>query len=190
MKRYALLSFCFLSFTLAFSQEAPKEVSKEYRATPEKINDLVHTRLDARFDYSKSQLNGKVWITLKPHFYATDSLALDAKAMDIKSVSIVKGTKNSPLKYTYNGWVLNIRLDKTYKGGEPYTVYIDYTAKPNELQAKAVLLSQMPRDCILSTHWVKKKTSLHRSGHKEKLRQHLYGYLPLTSRTKRPLTRS
>ena len=136
MKRYALLSFCFLSFTIAFSQEAPKEVSKEYRATPEKINDLVHTKLDARFDYSKSQLNGKVWITLKPHFYATDSLALDAKAMDIKSVSIVKGTKNNPLKFTYNGWVLNIRLDKTYKGGEPYTVYIDYTAKPNEFTGK------------------------------------------------------
>ncbi|HJW16882.1 MAG TPA: M1 family aminopeptidase, partial [Flavisolibacter sp.] len=136
MKRYALLSFCLLNLSLAFSQQAQKEVSKEYRATPEKINDLVHTKLDAHFDYSKSQLNGKVWITLKPHFYATDSLALDAKAMDIKSVSIVKGTKNSPLKFTYNGWVLNIQLDKMYKSSEQYTIYIDYTAKPNEFTGK------------------------------------------------------
>ncbi len=36
-------------------------------------------------------LNGKAWITLKPHFYATDSLALDAKGMEIKKVAIVKG---------------------------------------------------------------------------------------------------
>jgi aminopeptidase N len=135
MKRYALLSFLLLPFA-AFSQQAPKEVSKEYRATSEKINDLVHTRLDARFDYSKSQLNGKVWITLKPHFYATDSLALDAKGMDIKNVSIVKGGKNTPLKYNYDGMFLNIQLDKTYKGGEEYTVYVDYTAKPDEYKGK------------------------------------------------------
>ena len=41
---------------------------KIYRETPVKINDLVHTKLDASFDYSKSYLNGKVWLTLKPHF--------------------------------------------------------------------------------------------------------------------------
>ena len=120
----------------AFSQEDQKELLKEYRATAEKINDLVHTKLDAHFDYSKSQLNGKVWITLKPHFYATDSLALDAKGMDIKSVSIVKGTKSTPLKFQYDGMILNIKLDKSYKGGEQYTVYIDYTAKPDEYTGK------------------------------------------------------
>ena len=120
----------------AFSQEDQKELLKEYRATAEKINDLVHTKLDAHFDYSKSQLNGKVWITLKPHFYATDSLALDAKGMDIKSVSIVKASKSTPLKFQYDGMILNIKLDKSYKGGEQYTVYIDYTAKPDEYTGK------------------------------------------------------
>src|SRR6476659_1086837 len=132
MKRYALLSFCFLSFSLAFSQEAPKEVSKEYRATPEKINDLVHTKIDARFDYSKSQLNGKVWITLKPHFYPTDTLSLDAKGMDIPQVAMVRNNKNQALQYDYDGMVLRIRLDKKYRNNETYTIYIDYTAKPDE----------------------------------------------------------
>jgi aminopeptidase N len=136
MKRFLLLSFFLLAFAAAFSQEDQKELLKEYRATAEKINDLVHTKLDAKFDYSKSQLNGKVWITLKPHFYATDSLALDAKGMDVKSVSMVKGNKNSPLKFQYDGMILNVRLDKSYKGGEQYTVYIDYTAKPNEYTGK------------------------------------------------------
>ena len=42
----------------------------------------------------------------------------------------------TPLKYDYDGMMLNIKLNKTYKGGEKYTIYIDYTSKPNELKVK------------------------------------------------------
>ncbi len=106
------------------------------RESNPKVNDLVHTKLDVRFDYAKSYLYGKAWITLKPHFYSTDSLLLDAKGMEIKEVSIIKGAAKSKLKYAYNGKELRITLDKTYKGGENYTVYIDYISKPDELEAK------------------------------------------------------
>jgi aminopeptidase N len=137
MKRHILLLISFFTAAIAWAQiPQQKEPPKIYRSTSEKINDLVHTKLDARFDFQKAHMYGKVWITLKPHFYPTDSLALDAKGMDIKQVSIVKNGKNTPLKYNYDGWILDIHLDKTYKGGEEYTVYIDYTAKPDELQVK------------------------------------------------------
>jgi aminopeptidase N len=109
---------------------------KIYRATATKINDLVHTKLDAKFDFNTSYMYGKVWITLKPHFYSTDSLRLDAKGMDIHKIAIVKNGKESPLKYDYDGWQLNIHLDKKYKGGEQYTVFIDYTSKPNEVKVQ------------------------------------------------------
>lgn len=109
---------------------------KIYRSFPTKINDLVHTKLDAKFDYSKSYLNGKVWLTLKPHFYATDSLQLDAKGMNIYSVAMVKAGKNIPLKYSYDSMFLSIQLDRTYKKDESYTVYIDYTAKPDEFKSE------------------------------------------------------
>lgn len=109
---------------------------KIYRSFPTKINDLVHTKLDAKFDYSKSYLNGKVWLTLKPHFYATDSLQLDAKGMNIYSVAMVKAGKNIPLKYSYDSMFLSIQLDRTYKKDESYTVYIDYTAKPDEFRSE------------------------------------------------------
>lgn len=105
-----------------------------YRAFPEKINDLVHTKLEARFDYEKSYMYGKVWITLTPHFYSVDSLTLDAKGMDIKAVGIVKGTVTSPAKYRYDGKQIFIKLDKTYQRGQQYKVYVDYTAKPEELE--------------------------------------------------------
>lgn len=109
---------------------------KEYRETATRINDLVHTKLDAKFDYNKAWLNGRVWITLKPHFYATDSLTLDAKGMEIHKVAGVKGTALKELKYKYDGWQLRITLDKKYKADEVYTVYIDYTARPNEIKVK------------------------------------------------------
>jgi aminopeptidase N len=123
----------------AFAQPKPEvdtSWKKEYRETATKINNLVHTKLEVRPDFSKSYLYGKVWITLKPHFYATDSLNLDAKGMTLNKVALIKGTQQIPLKYEYNDWNIRIKLDRTYKANEAYTIYIDYTAKPDEFEAK------------------------------------------------------
>ena len=109
---------------------------KEYRESAPRINDLVHTKLDVKFDYDHSYLNGKAWITLTPHFYSTDSLTLDAKGMDIHKVAMMSGAAMKELKYKYDGWFLRINLDKKYSGGQKYTVFIDYTAKPNEVDVK------------------------------------------------------
>ena len=111
-------------------------VNEQYRETATRINDLIHTKLDVKFDFNKSYLYGKAWITLKPHFYTTDSLTLDAKGMDIKKVAIVKGTSSRDLKYNYDGWQIKINLDKLYKASEKYTIYIDYTSKPDEVKVK------------------------------------------------------
>ena len=123
----------------SFAQaDIPADTSwkKEYRATATRINDLVHTKLAVKFDYDKAYMYGKAWITLKPHFYPTDSLTLDAKGMDIKDVSIVNGSATRPLKYDYDSLQLHIRLGKTYTRNEQYTVYIDYTSRPNEYKGK------------------------------------------------------
>lgn len=121
-----------------FAQEQAAEKSNlgVYRVTATKVNDLVHTKLDVSFDYAKRYLYGKAWITLKPHFYTTDSLTLDAQGMDIKTVALVGVKGNTPLKYTYNDNKLYINLNKKYTNAEKYTVYIAYTAKPDELKVK------------------------------------------------------
>jgi aminopeptidase N len=106
----------------------------EYRGTYPRINNLVHTKLEVNFDYNKSWMYGKEWVTLQPHFYPTDSLTLDAKGMEIKEIAIIKGASKIPLKYSYDNMQLRITLDKTYKGGEKYTLYINYIAKPDELK--------------------------------------------------------
>ncbi len=105
-----------------------------YQAEAQKINALVHTKLEASFDYQKSRMPGKVWLTLEPHFYSVDSVVLDAKGMEIKAVGIVTGKTTAPAKYTYDGKQLFIKLNRTYKRGEQYKVYVDYIAKPDELE--------------------------------------------------------
>ncbi|WP_447642081.1 MULTISPECIES: M1 family aminopeptidase [Chitinophagaceae] len=110
---------------------------KNYRAAPTKINDLIHTKLEVKPDYAKCFLYGKEWVTLKPHFYPTDSLNLDAKSMNINEVALIKNGKKTPLKYIYKDSLnLLITLDKTYTRDEKYTVYIDYVAKPNEYKGQ------------------------------------------------------
>jgi aminopeptidase N len=135
-----LLGVFLLSALSVYSQK-PDSVKTEswktfYRASATKINDLVNTKLDVSFDFSKSWMYGKAWITLHPHFYPTDSLKLDAKSMNINEVSLIRAGRNIPLKYRYDSLNLFINLDKTYKAGENYTVYIDYIAKPDDIKRK------------------------------------------------------
>ena len=135
-----LLALAASPFVMIAQDDAPppQDTSwkKIYRASSTKINDLVHTKLDVKFDYAKAWIYGKEWLTLKPHFYATDSLTLDAKGMDIKEIAMMKGASRLPLKYTYDGWQIKIMLDKIYTGGENYTIYIEYTGKPDEVKVK------------------------------------------------------
>ncbi|MBK7309088.1 MAG: hypothetical protein IPI88_20110 [Chitinophagaceae bacterium] len=174
-------------FVLAQPGAQPQDTSwkKILRESNPRINDLVHTKLDVRFDYDKSYLYGKAWITLKPHFYNTDSLLLDAKGMDIKEVSVMKGAAKSTLKYDYDGMQLRITLDKIYKGGENYTIYIDYTSKPNELTVKVVQLLPMLKDCILLIQKEKIKISQRRYGLKVKQRPAACGCPPLINPIKK-----
>ncbi len=132
----AILFIGYAGFSFAQDEEPSQDTSWKhlYRATATKINDLVHTRLQVSFDFDKAWMYGKAWITLHPHFYPTDSLTLDAKGMDIKEVAIIKGKTNAPLKYTYDSMQLRITLDKTYKEGENYTIYINYISRPNEVK--------------------------------------------------------
>ncbi|HSN61972.1 MAG TPA: hypothetical protein VLR49_13625 [Ferruginibacter sp.] len=73
MKRILLMFAIAALPALVWAQpnEEPTDTSwkKVYRESNPKINNLVHTKLDVKFDYDKSYLYGKEWLTLKPHFY-------------------------------------------------------------------------------------------------------------------------
>ncbi|WP_017497327.1 M1 family metallopeptidase [Flavobacterium sp. WG21] len=139
--KYSLFSLFLVAGQNAIAQnnDQTKNPLSVYQVTPLKVNDLVHTKLDVSFDYGKRYLYGKGWLTLKPHFYDTDSLRLDAKGMDFKTIAMVDGKKTIPLKYTYDNEQLLITLNRKYKSTEKYIIFIDYTAKPDELKVKGSL---------------------------------------------------
>lgn len=129
MRLKVLFIFLFMGVFIGNAQE-DKKVNSIYRAEREKINDLVHTKLKVDFDYAKRQLNGEAWITLEPHFYNVSELELDAKAMLIHKVS----RNGKDLKYDYDGSKLKIHLANVYAKGDQYTIYIKYTARPEEVK--------------------------------------------------------
>ena len=138
MKYFLFFIFLFSAINNTEAQHAGDNVptaEKLWRSSYPKTNELVHTKLQVKFDYSKAWMYGKEWLTLQPHFYATDTLTLDAKGMDIKEVGIAKGNTILPLKYKYDSAQLFITLDKRYAAKEKYTLYINYISRPNDLKA-------------------------------------------------------
>lgn len=118
---------------IVFAQTDTSGRTEVYRQTHTKSTELKHTKLKVNFDYQKEQMNGEEWLTAAPYFYPADSLVLDAKAMVIHEVALDKNGIKSPLKYEYKNDMLKITLDKTYNRNQDYTVYIKYTARPNQV---------------------------------------------------------
>ncbi len=130
----ALFLGAFLSSDFLIAQTETSGRTGVYRATPAKLTELKHTKLKVNFDYQKEQMNGEAWITASPHFYSSDELVLDAKAMLINEVALDKNGSKTPLKYDYKNDILKINLDKKYNRNENYTVYIKYVSRPNEVK--------------------------------------------------------
>lgn len=131
------------------TRRAPGMVTAQgpYRPTRTLKNDILHTRLDVRFDWLRQHVLGSALITFKPYFYPQKTLVLDAKGFDIQRIyqldtlvrfdSTANKTIREPirdsLEYSYDRRELTIRLRRTYTRKETVYVQIDYTAKPNEL---------------------------------------------------------
>ncbi|MGJ8760728.1 MAG: M1 family aminopeptidase [Polaribacter sp.] len=127
MIKKVLFIVLILVSTISFAQNYTT-----YKPERDKINDLVHTKLKVDFNFNEKQLNGEAWVTAKPHFYATNKITLDAKAMVIHQVSL----DNKKLNYNYDDASIVIDLPKEYKKDEEFTLYIKYTARPEKVQQK------------------------------------------------------
>src|SRR6185436_4589297 len=99
-----LLTLLLLRFIGALAQDNTDDSSwkKIYRAEATRINDLVNTTLEVNFDFNKSYMYGREWLTLHPHFYPTDSLTLDAKGMNINEVALFVNGKKTSMQYKYD----------------------------------------------------------------------------------------
>jgi aminopeptidase N len=88
--------------------------------------DLIHTKLEIEPIWESAELKGKATLTLKPHFYSTDSVFLDAKGMEIQNVTNGK----TSLPYSYQNNILAIKLERVFSNDEKIQLEINYLAKP------------------------------------------------------------
>lgn len=121
--------------------EAP---TPPYQRTYTRDWDLLDTKLWVSFDWEKERMNGKALLRLKPYWYPSSILVLDAKGFDIHSIRQVNET-NTHLTYSYpDSFKLNINLNQAYSRHDTLDIVIEYTAKPNELpQPSAINLSSI-----------------------------------------------
>lgn len=114
---------------------APVWVAKKGAYNPEatKFHDLVHTQLKVSFDWEQKQLIGKATLTLKPHFYAQDSLWLDGKGFDIKGITVLSREGSYHPVYRYDQKKLAIALKNSAERVDTFKVEIDYVANPERL---------------------------------------------------------
>lgn len=110
-----------------------------YNPSYTRTNDLIHTRLDLRFDWEKEAVIGKAELELKPYFYPVETVTLDAKGFEINEIKLIPGDKT--LNYNYNDTLITIFLDKEYSTDESYTLSIDYVARPSESGGSAAITS-------------------------------------------------
>lgn len=121
------------------AEEGDMAESGPYQASAKRAIDLLHTKLDVRFDWKLQQVIGKATLTLRQFFYPSDVVVLDAKNFDFKKVSF-EG-KPLQLKYDYDGKQITIHLDRVYKNDEEIKLYMEYVAKPEEEGGSAAITS-------------------------------------------------
>ncbi len=105
-----------------------------YRGSYTRLTDIINTRLDLSFNWDSAFVMGKATILARPYFYSSDQVILDANGFHINNVSLVNNDDRQPLRYTYDGKKLLIKLDKVYTKDQSYNLFIDYVAMPNKLK--------------------------------------------------------
>lgn len=99
----------------------------EYRAAADRIWDITHTRVALSFNYLEKTARGRAWIDMKPYFYDSDTIKLDAQTMKIDTV-LVDG--DFPIYHDYSNDVITIGLRKEHSTKDPVRIYVAYTAEP------------------------------------------------------------
>jgi aminopeptidase N len=103
--------------------------------SPTRTMDLLHANIDVSFIWSKHECIGKETLWLKPYFYDTDSIVLDAKSMTINSL-LVKDMEGNEIQYhiAYDKQKIRLQLERKLSASDTVTVSISYIAKPDEIQ--------------------------------------------------------
>lgn len=107
-----------------------------YRASDDKVFQLINTKLDVSFDWKNQFMTGEATVSVRPYFYSQDNIELDAQGFDELSVKqVLKNGELKTLSFDYSDSVkLRIDLANSYTRQDTVVLKITYTAKPNQLK--------------------------------------------------------
>lgn len=101
-----------------------------YQASAPRAWEIINTRIALSFNGMERTADAREWLKLRPYFYATDTLELDAKGMRIDSVQLVGKKGSTPLRYTYADDKLKLTFDRKYAATDTLQLYFRFTAMP------------------------------------------------------------
>ena len=110
-----------------------------YNAAADRTIDLIDTELDLEFDWEQEQVIGEATLTLRPYFYPTRTVTLDAKGFEFSRVALHGQTTDLP--YEYDGQQIVITLPRTYTRAEELQLDLDYVATPAASGGSAAITS-------------------------------------------------
>ncbi len=115
----------------------PQNGVAKYNASAKRLIDITHMDLSVDFDYAQQTMHGVAILTLHPYYYATDSIVLEAKSMDINTIKINTNSKTAFKNYTYINDNLVIYLTKIITATDTISVSIDYRANPERIKKES-----------------------------------------------------
>ena len=111
-----------------------------YQPSHASLWDLKHTDLKVRFNFDVRKLYGTAKITLTLRFYPTDSVVLDAKHLDIESVTLIVPGKSQKLNFDYrDSMKLIVHLPETknrINGAQPTEINLEIVYSTNTYSAQ------------------------------------------------------
>jgi len=147
-----ILSACSTTQKLAnyFDHNKPDPIQKinlnPVRITPSRTDnarvaadrkmDILHMDLDVKFVWGLHQCIGTATILMKPYFYPTDTILLDAKSMVFDGIKINDKSGNE-IQYLvdYNKKVLKLILERKLTQQDSIILTLKYTASPDDKEA-------------------------------------------------------
>ena len=105
-----------------------------YQKTESRMLDIIHTKLLVDFNWQKKQMNGEAFLTVKPYYYSLDSISLDAKAMEVKSIKVAfSNYENQEVEFINTGRKIKFKLPKTLTRNDTLNLQIKYVANPENV---------------------------------------------------------
>lgn len=106
------------------------------RLLPVRTWDLKHQKIEVRFHFAREEVLGKTQLFFTSLKDNNDSLALDAKQLDIEAVYHPDSPSSEAIAFTQDSTHLYFKLSRTYSRGDSIFIAIKYRAKGKTLDQR------------------------------------------------------